>query len=172
MPLHYGPGSGLFGTQKDMTWRLYGKEHNDRIVKYCNPADGHPNNTSGIDVSGNSLGQGIEVCLTGGPPNQFGYLLIGNNNGIINQPPGAKGDICILGGFCIGRYALDLGVIDTAGSLCTNIENSASGGPNYGIPTCGGNIQPGQTWYFQFWHRQPQGQPSTFSEAACVSFKP
>jgi len=166
------PGSQVHGIKKDMSWRLFGNVLDDRIVKYCNPADGHTNNTSGIDVSGNILSQGIEACLTGGPPNQFAYLLIGGNNGIVNQPPGAKGDLCVAGGTCVGRYAVDIGVIDPAGSLCTDIQDSASGGPNYGIPTCGGNIQPGETWYFQYWHRQPMGQPSTFSEAARVSFEP
>ena len=107
------------------------------------------------------LSQGpINICLTGGPPNQFGYLLVGSGNGIVNQPPGAKGDLCIVGGF-IGRYDKDVGSLDTTGSLCTDIQNSLSGGANYGIPNGipngGGNIQAGDTWYFQYWHRQPMG---------------
>ena len=157
-----------------MAWKLFGTEReDDRFIFYCDPSDGHTNNSAEIKVSGNVLSQGpILVCLAFGPPNQFAYLLIGNNNGIVNQPPGAKGDLCIIGGSCLGRYAADIGQTNGAGKFCTDIENSLSGGANYGIPTCGGNIQPGETWYFQYWHRQPMGQPSTFSQAVCVTFKP
>lgn len=140
------------------------------ITKYCNPGDGHKNNTSGIDVSGNTLSQGpINVCLTGGPPSELGYLLIGSSNKIVVQPPGSMGDLCIVGGF-IARYTKDIGAIDGAGSLCTDIQNSLTGGSNYGIPRGGGSIVGGSTWYFQYWHRQPGGQLSTFSEAAAVTF--
>ena len=140
-------------------------------TKYCNQGDGHPNNTSGIDISGNTLSQGpINVCMTGGPTGELGYLLIGAGNQIVNQPPGAMGDLCIVGGF-ISRYAKDIAQVDSTGMICTDISNSISGGANYGIPNGGGNIAPGDTWYFQYWHRQPSGQPSTFSEAACVTFK-
>lgn len=140
------------------------------ITKFCNPADGHFDNTSGIDVSGHTLSQGpITVCLTGGPPSEVGFLLLGSGNLIVVQPPGSVGDLCIAGDF-LARYGKDVGIIDGAGSLCTDIQNSFTGGPNYGIPGSGGVIQGGDTWNFQYWHRQPAGQLSTFSEAAAVTF--
>ena len=163
------PGSSIFGVQADLNFCLTG--FINPLVKYCDPADGHPNNVATIDASGTSLsGPSITIDLAGGPANQFCYLLIGSSNGIVNQPPGAKGDLCIVGGNCLGRYAKDVGQISGAGTFSTDIGNSASGGPGYGIPTCGGNITRGQTWYFQYWHRQPMGTPSTFSQALCIRF--
>ena len=139
---------------------------------YCNPGDGSPNNAATISISHCDLDQDeITVDLTNAPPNQFTYLLIGDSNGVVNQPPGSKGDLCIVGGSCLARYDKDLWRLDSCGSCKTSISNSVSGGPNYGIPTCGGHLQPGDTWFFQYWHRQPMGQPSTFSEAICVTFE-
>ena len=89
----------------------------------------------------------------------------------MSNPPGAMGDLCIAGGSCLGRYAKDLGSVSAGGTFQLDISNTVSGGANYGIPTCGGTIQPGQTWNFQFWHRQPMGQPSSFSEAISVAFQ-
>jgi len=163
------PGSSLFGVQADLNFCLTGSIN--PLVKYCDPSDGHPNNVATIDASGTSLsGPSITIDLAGGPANQFCYLLIGSSNGIVNQPPGAKGDLCVVGGNCLGRYAKDVGQISGAGTFTTDIGNSASGGPGYGIPTCGGNITRGETWYFQYWHRQPMGQASSFSQALCVLF--
>ncbi|GEM_PF-5325346 len=46
------------------------------------------------------------------------------------------------------------------------------GGPSFGIPDSGSAaFQPGETWYFQYWHRRPPGQPSAFSEALGISFQ-
>ena len=147
------------------------KEVDCSTVKYCNPGDGSANNVASIDVPGCDLTGPYEVVLSNAPANQFAYLLIGNGNSVVSQPPGAKGDLCVLGGSCLGRYASDIGAVDSTGTFTTDISNSISGGPGFGIPTCGGNLQSGETWYFQYWHRQPMGQPSTFSEAIGVTFK-
>ena len=122
----YGPGSSLFGVPADMAWTLSGPDGgDDQFTFYCDPSDGHANNQATIQVSGNVLSQGpIHVSLTGGPPGQFSYLLVGNNNGIVKQPPGAKGDLCIIGGNCLGRYASDIGQISSGGSFVTDIESS------------------------------------------------
>ena len=141
------------------------------ISTYCNPADGHANNAATIAVSGCSLGGTVTLDLASAPSGQFTYALIGNGTSIISQPPGSKGDLCIAGGSCLGRYAQDVGLITASGTFSTDISNSISGGANFGIPTCGGTIQSGQTWNFQYWHRQPMGQPSTFSEAISVTFQ-
>ena len=138
---------------------------------YCNPASGSGNNTATISITACDLSSGTEVRLSAAPQGQFCYLLIGNSDGIVHQPPGAKGYLCLVGGSCLGRYAKDLGQIDASGSFSTDVSSSASGGPAFGIPTCGGNIHPGETWFFQYWHRQPMGQPSTFSEAIGVTFQ-
>jgi len=110
------------------------------------------------------------LSLSNGPVGQLAVLLIGNGSSVVTNPPGAKGDLCIVGGF-FSRYVLDLGPISAAGMFFVDISNSASGGPGYGIPSSGSAIQPGETWNFQYWHRNPAGQPSGFSEAVAIQFK-
>ena len=96
-------------------------------------------------------------------------LLIGSGTVTISNPGGSQGDLCILGGF-IGRYAMDVGQISLAGTFSTDISNSASGGPGFGIPnSSGSSILAGQTWNFQYWHRDGPN-PSRFSKAISVTF--
>jgi hypothetical protein len=138
---------------------------------YCNPGDGSPNNTSTISISAFDLSPGTTVDMANGPAGQFGYLLLGNNNGVVNQPPGSEANLCVLFGSCFGRYAGDITQVSGGGTLSTDISNSASAGSGFAIPTCGGSIMSGQTWYFQYWHRQGSGLPSRFSEALAVTFQ-
>jgi len=139
--------------------------------KYCNPASGSPNNLATIDISGCQLSGSVLLSLGNGPSGQFTYALIGDGNAKITNPPGAIGDLCVAGGTCLGRYAKDVGTISGGGTFSLDISNTLSGGANFGIPTCGGNIQSGESWNFQFWHRNGMGAPSGFSEAISVTFQ-
>lgn len=132
---------------------------------YCGESQ-NPNNTAGITISScDSSSMNIGLTLLDGPPGQFCYLLVGNGNSTVSQPPGAKGDLCVVGGNCLGRYDKDVGLIDSAGTFSIDIKNALSN------PCAGGvDIVPGATWNFQFWHRQPMGQPATFSSALSVTF--
>ena len=136
---------------------------------YC---DSNPNNAADIGVDSCLCASGsILVTMTGAPPGQFGYLLIGAGSTTITDPPGAQGDLC-LGGAAIGRYSADAGATDGSGSLSTDLLNATSGGGGGGIPNPpGGNIcsPPGQTWNFQYWHRDGPN-PSRFSKAISVTF--
>ena len=105
------------------------------------------------------------MSLSSGPASQFIYLLVGNGIDTVSQPPGAKGDLCVVGGSCLGRYDKDVGQISSAGTFSTDIRNTISN-PCAGAVT----ITPGATWNFQYWHRQPMGQPATFSDAISVTF--
>ncbi|MEO2164315.1 MAG: hypothetical protein ABGY29_17545, partial [bacterium] len=88
-----------------------------------------------------------------------------------SNPPGADSTLCVAGAM-IGRYTGDAGVTDGAGSFNTDIFNSVSGGGGGGIPNpVGGNlcVPGGQTWNFQYWHRDGMN-PSKFSQALSVTF--
>ena len=134
-------------------------------VTYCGVAQ-NPNNFANIAVSTcDSAAASILVSLTLGTPNQFTYLLVGDGMATVSQPPGAVGDLCVVGGACLGRYDLDVGAINAAGEFSTDIMNALSN------PCAGGvTITSGSTWNFQYWMRQPAGQPATFSEAISVTF--
>ena len=131
---------------------------------YC---DTNPNNVADIAIGTFDSGSpNIDLDLTSGPPNQFVYLLVGNGDSVVSQPPGAKGDLCVVGGSCLGRYDKDIGQINTAGAFSVDIQNPISN------PCQGGVVlSPGSTWNFQFWHRQPMGAPATFSKALKVVFQ-
>ena len=138
----------------------------DCATRYCD-ASQNPNNAAVIDIDTcDSAAPSIQVCLAGAPANQFVYLLVGDGSGTVSQPPGAKGDLCVVGGSCLGRYDKDVGQITSAGTFTTDIQNALSN-------PCAGAvaIAPGATWNFQYWHRQPMGQPATFSDAISVTFE-
>jgi len=140
------------------------------IIPFCNPFTGSFDNTATITPDACSLGNPILLTLHGAPPNEAAYLSVGNGQSLIVNPPDTMGDLCVAGGSFVARYAKDLGMTDATGSLTTDISNTLTGGPNFGLPLGAGNIQPGDTFYFQYWHRNPQG-PTGFSEAVCVTFK-
>jgi len=138
---------------------------------YCNPASGSSDNVATIGIDSCSLSGPANLSLAGAPAGQFAYALIGNGNAKVTDPPGALGDLCVAGGSCLGRYSKDVGQTSGAGTFSLELSNTLSGGPNFGIPTCGGNIQSGETWNFQFWHRNPMGAPAGFSEAIAITFQ-
>ena len=143
------------------------------ISKYCTVADGSIFNTANLDASGCDLGLPITLDLSNGPPKQFTMLLIGSGTATISNPGSSQGDLCIVGGF-FSRYKLDLGQISLAGTFSTDISNSVSGGPGFGIPDSNGSsILVGETWNFQYWHRNPPVAFGTsgFSEAIAITFK-
>jgi hypothetical protein len=139
---------------------------------YCDETQ-DPSNVMDIAISDCNLsGPDIHVTGSAGPANQFIYLLASaGGSGVVNDPPGTKGDLCLAGMGAIARYVKDIQSTGAGGTADTNIANSMTAGAGYAVPTPpGGNIDAGETWNFQYWHRQPMGQPSTFSQALSVTF--
>ena len=143
---------------------------------YCDESS-NPNNVGDISVSSVSLGgPAITVTATNVPPNINGYLIVGAADNLVANPPGAKGTLCVVGG-CQGRYGTDIQSSGSGGTYSTDIKNPATacgmmGSGDYCLPGgCGpSNIQPGDTWYFQYWHRQPMMAPASFTSAIEVTF--
>ncbi len=132
---------------------------------FCGDGLASPNFTDiHIDTCDCSAGS-IRVSLSKGPPGVPGYLLVSESTGLLVNPPGAQGSLCL--GSPIGRFAKDVGLIDTAGILSTDILNANSGGGGGNVPTLGKNFcnPGGGTWTFQYWHRMPAGAPAAFSNA-------
>lgn len=133
----------------------------------------NPDNFADIHADACTCAKGsIIIRMTGGPPNNFGFLLISAGNGVVTDPPGAQGDLCLVGA-PIGRYVKDVGLIDVGGNLSTDVFNSITGGGGGNLPNPpGGNLcnPPGQTWNFQYWHRDGVS-PSKFSKAISVTFR-
>ena len=166
--------NGNIATRPRLTVEFDSVPRFDAPVVDCNPlvyCTANPANAAGIEVSScDCAAPSIWIDLVGGAPGEFGYLLTGKGVTPISDPPGASGDLC-LGGSAIGRFTADLGTIDSAGTLSTDILNAQTGGGGGGVPNVGGNFcsPPGQTWSFQYWYRQ-QGS-SRFSRAVRVTFQ-
>ena len=137
---------------------------------YC---DANPDNSATISISSLDCSQpSIHVTLSNGPPSQFAYLLIGSGSGSTTNPLGALGDLCLMGAQ-IGRYRQDAALINGAGTMSTDIlnANTSGGGGTLPNPLVGNICAPlGQTWNFQYWHRNA-GNPSGFSQALAVTFQ-
>jgi hypothetical protein len=139
----------------------------DVFTEYCDESQ-NPNNIANIGVSGNSLSGPDIIVSASGVNGPFGYLLVSASNGTVSNPPGAKGDLCLVG-TTIGRYVKD--IQPGPGTISTNLNTNNTTGSGYNLPsTIGGSYAANATWNFQYWHRQPMGAPASFSSAASVTF--
>jgi len=132
---------------------------------YCYETQ-NPKNTADIHISTTDASAPvIDLFLTGAEDNQPAYALVGDGTGVLDDPPGTKGSLCIAGGACLGRYAQDM-VLTSGGQAHLDLKSALS-------RPCGGAVQivPGATWSFQYWHRQPMGNPARFSSAIRVTFR-
>lgn len=137
---------------------------------YCSEMQ-NPRNASDIAISTCELAEGASIRLQNAPPGQLAYLLVSDADGLVVQPPGSEGDLCVSSSGYLGRYTKDVGYTDATGSFQTDISDSLSGGERFGLPFHDGYLRPGETWYFQYWHRQGSARPSTFSSALRVTFQ-
>ncbi len=124
-------------------------------------------------------GSGLRLDAHQGPPNQFGYFLIGSSSTISGIMIG-QGRLCLSthSPDTIGRYNVtgsslnSIGVFNAAGAL-QNLAGTSSTGIGFDVPAIlpnsAGTIAPGSYWHFQLWHRDLGGQ-SNFSDTLRVIF--
>ena len=148
---------------------------------FCYPAD---NNSTGLPcvlTASNTSGPGTGVHLEArqGPPQQFGYFLVGTG---VADPglPLSNGHFCLSfsSGNVIGRYNLLTPAMDSTSYFgSTGILGSSPGTSTVGtgfdvpstLPLMGSpTIQSGQTWHFQLWYRDGGG--SNFSNGLRINF--
>jgi hypothetical protein len=109
----------------------------------------------------------VSLCTSDLPANAFGFFITSRSSGFAANPGGSQGNLCLSGS--IGRYVGP-----------GQIQNSGSGG-SFSLqldlttmPSPTGLIaaQPGETWYFQAWHRDSvQGVAvSNFTGGVSVTF--
>lgn len=139
--------------------------------RYCSPALFNSSGFSAlIDADGCDLGGSVNLIATQLPPNVFGYLLIGNGNGVI-QPPGSGGRLCLGGSTpAPGRYVADVGSAGPGGMIVTDVVSGVTGGGAGQLPSPpGGLLQPGDSWNFQLWFRD--GNTSNLTDAITILFE-
>lgn len=149
---------------------------------FCDPMD--PNSTGASTTlsgsMGTGVGSGLHLEATAGPPGEFGYFLIGtapSDPGIVIS----QGRLCLAvsGGNGFGRYNVTGGNLNSVGQfdasgVLQNLPGTSTVGSGYDVPLNVpipgfGNIQAGETWHFQLWHREAGGA-SNFSNGITVTF--
>ena len=102
------------------------------------------------------------------PTGSTGYLLVSANTGFSPNPGGSLGNLCL--GAPIGRYVGpgQIGNSGTAGEIALALDLTALPQPTGFV-----SAMPGETWYWQLWHRDSLGgQPvSNFTNGLAVSFE-
>lgn len=98
-------------------------------------------------------------------PNAFGYLITGAFSQIVNNPAGSAGKLCIAAS---GRYISSIQTSGLAGTFETIIDPLML--PQ---PTGFTAAMPGESWVFQYWHRDTLGglPTSNFTNACSVRFR-
>lgn len=115
-----------------------------------------------FDGAANTLG----LTVTGLPAGSIGYVLTSRQPGFASLPGGSSGNLCLAG--AIGRYVgANARVASAAGAFTVTADLSAL--PQ---PLGPAAVQPGETWYFQCWHRDqsPTGPTSNFTASLAASF--
>ncbi|MEM6674348.1 MAG: hypothetical protein AAF726_15995 [Planctomycetota bacterium] len=139
-------------------------------MNYCSAVPNSTGVAGGIAALGsNVVAEGrLELIAYDLPDNAFGFFLTSRMQGLVNQPGGSQGVLCL--GGSIGRY-VGAGQIRNSGvegffSLELDLSNT---------PTPTGLVQvvPGETWNFQTWHRDSvAGQAtSNFTNATTIVFQ-
>ncbi|MEM9382269.1 MAG: hypothetical protein AAGB93_20100 [Planctomycetota bacterium] len=136
---------------------------------YCSAV---PNSTG---VVGATLGFGLaapaqndfNLIASGLPTQTFGYFLVSPSRGFVAGPGGSSGNLCLSGP--IGRFVASGQILatDFAGEIAIPVDLTELPSPTGPLA-----VQAGQTWNFQFWHRDasPSGATSNFTRGLEVTF--
>jgi hypothetical protein len=142
-------------------------------AQFC---DANPNSSTSAysdDVSSwvwiegsQALGSGHAVRCVDIPLNSTGYLIASTTAINVNMPGGSLGRLCLGGS---GRYVNAVQNSGASGTYVTFVNPM-----NIPQPTGFVSAAPGETWLFQYWHRDSVGgvAVSNFSNAARVMFQP
>ena len=139
-------------------------------TEYCGPAV--PNSTgasSTIDATGLTSASANDVTLNASnlPNNAFGYFLTSRTQGLVPNPGGSVGNLCL--GGQIGRY-VGPGQIKnsgTTGAFSLQIDLTQTPSPTGFV-----NVAAGETWNFTAWHRDAVGGAATsnFTNGVSIAF--
>ncbi len=153
---------------------------------FCDPMDanstGLPTVATAIPQAG--IGAGVRLEASQGPPGQFGYWHVGT---AATEPGIVIGE----GRFCLditnfnryGRYNQagnpmnSVGQFDAQG-IFLNLVGTSQTGTGFDVPidipisfpaNTTYQVAPGQTWYYQLWHREANGQ-SNFTNGLAITY--
>jgi hypothetical protein len=139
-------------------------------LSYCAPATPNSTNRPGVmTVLGSAaIAQGdLELTARQLPPSTFGYFIVSSTPAALSPIPNSLGTLCVTDS--VGR------------GVGGSVLNSGPGGAFRGVvdltalpqPTGPVQVQPGDTWHFQAWHRDSllgTLTTSNFTDAVSVTF--
>jgi len=133
-------------------------------TRYCSPA---VVNSTGefalIHALGSDVASDNTLTLMAHrmPLNKFGYFLNGPTQGLVSNPGGSSGNLCLTG--AIGRHSSAVFNTGSLGSGILDLDLS-----NLPFPGGGHTIVSGETWNWTTWYRDTG--TSNFSDAISVLF--
>lgn len=134
-------------------------------TNFCESVVNSSGSAGSIGITGSTILSQNDLTLTstGVPANQFGVFYYGPN-----QVNGGAGTPFGEGKRCVGGQTVRLNVTNTGpdGFAQATIDNTT-------LPHSQ-NLQPGSTWHFQFWFRDPSGGPFgwNLTDALSITFCP
>lgn len=139
-------------------------------TRYCTP--GVPNSTGGsgeIRATGSLQVSANDVTLTASslPTNSFGFFLTSRTQGMVSQPGGSQGVLCL--GGSIGRYVGPGQIKNSGATGAYSLVLDLAATPT---PTGLVQVVAGESWNFQSWHRDALGGVATsnFTDAVQLGF--
>lgn len=143
-------------------------------VSYCGPAVPNQTGKSAVLVGYGSTAvadNALTLVALPLPFNEPGYILASRNPGFLPFPGGSAGNLCLSG--TIARLNRPGEVVVVGQPFVKEIEVQLDLLDIPEPPSLGVAIQPGETWFFQCWHRDfLAGSPtSNFTAALEVTFQ-
>ena len=134
----------------------------------CGPAVPNQLGLSGVmSASGSSAAADNDLTLTASqlPLQVFGFFITSETQGFTANPGGSFGNICL--GGTLGRFQIQIQNTGTTGEFSIPVDLTAIPGPTGTIA-----VMPGDTYFFQAWHRDSQSgaSGSNFTDGYQISF--
>ncbi len=105
------------------------------------------------------------------PGGVIGFFIVSQSFNVLPQVGGGDGRLCIAGAD-VGRYSASLSVSSPSGEVAFVIDNTSIPLPSGGLE--GVSVAVGDTFNFQFWHRDvgsSGGPSSNLSDAVTITFR-
>ncbi len=140
-------------------------------TNYCGPGVANSTGNSGVmSATGSAVVANNDLTLVASdlPNNAFGFFLTSTTQGMVMNPGGSTGHLCL--GGAIGRY-VGPGQIQNSGStgeISLLVDLTMHPTPN-GLVV----VTAGETWNFQAWHRDAVGGVATsnFTDGLEITFQ-
>lgn len=138
-------------------------------TSYCTTVANSTGVVSTLEAIGSPVAANNDVTLHGMdlPVGSVGYFAVARTQFFFPNPGGSTGNVCL--GANIGRYLGNVLTADSAGLITMPIDLSAIPQPTGSQPTLAG-----ETWNFQYWHRDTTtggGTTSNFSRGLEINFQ-